>query len=306
MVDNASIHAQLNRGNDINLVSFVILYYDYALTLPAEVERFWSSRSLSWASSLFYVNRYLSLFGHIPVMIQYYWDSRRFNTREICPALSSFHQYLAVAIQVMVGILLIMRTYALYERNIWVLLFICACGLTVIVFGTWSVAAGRSTEEDLTLPKIGCVPPTDRADAYRFASAWTGMLLFDILIFSMTVYKSLRRGRGGDRTLLNIMLRDGAMYFGVMAIAGLANIVSFRLSPEYERGFITTFANVISSTMISRLMLNLRDPKLAIRNHGGRLTSNTTNPSLNYPVLSTVLEFNTLSEAATTVDLESR
>lgn len=303
MFDNASIHTQLNLSNYINLVSFVILYYDYALTLPAEVERFWSSKSLSWASSFFYVNRYLSLFGHIPVMIKYLRPSK---TREICRALSTFHQYLAVAIQVIVGILLIMRTYALYDRKIWVLLLICACGLTVIVFGTWSVAAGRSPKEDLTFLEKGCVPPINRYDAYRLASAWTGMLLFDILIFSMTVFQSLRRGSRRDRTLLNILLRDGAIYFGIMAIVGLANIISFRVSPEFERGFITTFANVISSTMISRLMLNLRDPKLLTRHYGRRPTSNTTSPSTNYPVLSTVIEFNTIPEAATTIDLESR
>ncbi|KAF8055681.1 hypothetical protein FPV67DRAFT_804090 [Lyophyllum atratum] len=63
-------------------IFLVILYYDYTLTLPAEVQRFWSS-PLSWAPSFFYVNRYLALFGHIPVMIQYYWDSRHSNTEEM-------------------------------------------------------------------------------------------------------------------------------------------------------------------------------------------------------------------------------
>jgi hypothetical protein len=36
-------------------------------------------------------------------------------------------------------VLLIMRTYALYDQNIWILLFICAAGLAVIVFGTVSI-----------------------------------------------------------------------------------------------------------------------------------------------------------------------
>ncbi|KAF8063379.1 hypothetical protein FPV67DRAFT_240302 [Lyophyllum atratum] len=225
----------------------VILYYDYTITLPAEVERFWSSRTLSWGSGFFYANRYLSLFGHVPVMIQYWWDSRLSDTRDVCPALSSYHQYLAVAIQTMVGIILIMRTHALYNRNIWVLLFLCACGLAVIVFGAYSVVAGRSHKEDLVLPKIGCVPPTDRSDAKSMCLCSDG---------------SCRRSRGGRRPLLDTLVRDGAIYFGIMMIVGLANIISFHLSPEYERGFITTFANIVSSTMMSRLMLNLRDPKL--------------------------------------------
>lgn len=227
-----------------------------------EVERFWFSRSLSWASGLFYLNRYLALFGHIPVMVQYYWDLRHSNTKEICRALSSFHQHFALAIQVIVGILLILRTYALYERNKWVLLCVCTCALAAIVFGAWSVAIGRSSKENSSYPKVGCLPPTNSSEAKRLAAAWTGNLMFDVLIFSMTVYKSSIPGRG-DRPLLNTLLRDGAVYFAVMVLAGLANILSFHLSPEYERGFITTFANIISSTMISRLMLNLRDPKLS-------------------------------------------
>lgn len=35
-----------------------------------------------------------------------------------------------------------MRTYALYDRSIWVLLFICAAGLAVIVFGCVSTIPG--------------------------------------------------------------------------------------------------------------------------------------------------------------------
>lgn len=52
-----------------------ILYYDYALTLSTEVERFWSSPSFSWGSTFFYLNRYLALFGHIPIVAQDFFVS---------------------------------------------------------------------------------------------------------------------------------------------------------------------------------------------------------------------------------------
>ncbi|KAG5734046.1 hypothetical protein E4T56_gene9467, partial [Termitomyces sp. T112] len=123
-------------------------------------------------------------------------------------------------------------------------------------------------------------------------NAWIAMLMFDILIFGMTLYGSWQRGRGGDRSLLHILLRDGAIYFGIMAFVGLMNIVTFYVSPNYQRGFVTTFANIISSTMISRLMLNLRDPKLATRMPIGHEHST-------YPVLSSVVDLDTLSDATT-------
>lgn len=48
-----------------------ILYYDYALTFSVEVDRFWKGR-LSFATLIFYFNRYLVLFGHIPVLYEFY------------------------------------------------------------------------------------------------------------------------------------------------------------------------------------------------------------------------------------------
>ncbi|KAG6913899.1 hypothetical protein DXG01_003648 [Tephrocybe rancida] len=188
--------------------------------------------------------------------------------------------------QVIVGILLIMRTYALYDRSLRVLLFICSCALAAIIFGMWSVASGHGTKaiESYT-PQAGCIPPVSVVDATRLANAWIGTLMFDILIFGMTMFKSWRRGHRGDRSLLYILTRDGALYFGIMAVVVL-------VSPEYQRGFTTILANIISSTLISRLMLNLRDPKLI-----GRYRTRPTHST--YPVLSTVLELNTFSDATT-------
>lgn len=51
----------------------VILYYDYILNLPAEIESFWNRKGFTWASFLFFVNRYLVLFGNVPVMVQFFW-----------------------------------------------------------------------------------------------------------------------------------------------------------------------------------------------------------------------------------------
>lgn len=61
-----------------------ILYYDYALTLPMEIDRFWATRSISWASGFFYLNRYLTLLGHIPLVVwQAYLDSHTLNKAEV-------------------------------------------------------------------------------------------------------------------------------------------------------------------------------------------------------------------------------
>ncbi|KDR76380.1 hypothetical protein GALMADRAFT_247831 [Galerina marginata CBS 339.88] len=277
MADIAQISSVENQAfvvSCIGVAALSILYYDYFLTLSLECSRFWASRRLTWASTFFYLNRYLSLFGHVPVAFQYFWRIPGPNRLERCIRFLLFHQYLAVVIQVIVGILLIMRTYALYNCRKSILLLLCSAGLVVVGFGIWCVTSGQGTAHTADeLPLTGCHLPSTRNASKRLASAWAGMFCFDILIFSLTLYKSLTHQRGRTTTILHVMMRDGTIYFGVMMAACVSVIISLHISPSYEQGLTTTLTNVISSTMISRLMLNIRNPKLNSSHRGERLTT---------------------------------
>lgn len=68
----------------------------------------------------------------------------------------------------------------------------------------------------------------------------------------------------------------------VIIASNLANILTFFLGDTRIRGVVTTFTNVISSTMLSRLMLNIRDPKLV------RTPLSTT--VAEYPMISTFVD----------------
>lgn len=56
------------------MIETVILYYDYFLTLSKEVDRFWHPRPHSWASIMFFANRYIALLGHLPFLYRVYGD----------------------------------------------------------------------------------------------------------------------------------------------------------------------------------------------------------------------------------------
>ena len=59
----------------LTVIWAAILLYDYCLTFAAEVERCWAVRQLSWGLWFFYLNRYLVLFGYIPIMIEFFWST---------------------------------------------------------------------------------------------------------------------------------------------------------------------------------------------------------------------------------------
>jgi hypothetical protein len=45
-----------------------------------------------------------------------------------------------------------------------------------------------------------------------FGAAWAGMLVFDSLVFCMTLYKSIVLPRPNGVNILDILLRDGELY----------------------------------------------------------------------------------------------
>jgi hypothetical protein len=49
-----------------------------------------------------------------------------------------------------------------------------------------------------------------------YAGAWIGMLVFDVTVFLMTVYKSISRWKEDEfhqeTTLLHVLLRDGKLF----------------------------------------------------------------------------------------------
>jgi len=85
-----------------------LVLYDYILTFPAEVDRFWSPlRIRQWGTFIFVVNRYVGIIGHIPIIYSYFFvpspglmvgqqDSK-------CGPVHKYHQFLAVIIQTSVG-----------------------------------------------------------------------------------------------------------------------------------------------------------------------------------------------------------
>ncbi|CAA7268611.1 unnamed protein product [Cyclocybe aegerita] len=271
--------ATLSVNYNLAIIAYSLLVYDYCLTFVAEVERFWSIRGINWASGLFYLNRYMVLVGHIPVMIEYFWSTSNpdklqmsvlitsialilHNIDPRCDRLQTYHQYLAVVIQFVVACMLIMRMYALYGRSRFVLaLYICVTAAAGAI-ACWAIIGGRKTKKHEVDVPIGCAVSVARDRAIRFAAAWSGMLIFDSLVFGMTLYKSLTLPRLRGVNLISVLLRDGSMYFGIIMVSNFTNVLTFLLGGPFTRGVATTFTNVISSVMISRLMLNLRHPSL--------------------------------------------
>jgi len=138
--------------------------------------------------------------------------------------------------------------------------------LAVSGVACWAIVYGMTGQAESSeyLWTRGCASAVYRTGALRYAEAWGGLLVFDCVIFTLTLYKSLllRATCGSTFRLLGLMLRDGSVYFGVMVICNIANILMLVYGGPFLVSATSAIVNNLSSVMITRLMLNMRDPNL--------------------------------------------
>ncbi|KAJ7051367.1 hypothetical protein C8F01DRAFT_1339892 [Mycena amicta] len=291
-LSEATIQNQLNISRDLVFIPFVIVVYDYLLTLDEEVSRYWGTR-MTWGSALFYLNRYSTILGTLPVAVEFTLttsDPAKHHPYPLpvsvqpyqlpcrCLGFHSYHSYFALFSQMLVAILLIARTYALYERNKVVLAVMISVTVGAIIVALVVLLLGGTRDTlDPRLELLGCPGATAHDDTTRAAIAWSGMLVFDVMIFLLTVFKALEHGIRGQ----NLFSPLGAVYFGIMVATNAGNIGTYTMGGPILSGVGTTLTNVMSSVVISRLMLNLRDPRILSAYHRRVRTDGTSTAGVN-------------------------
>ncbi|KAI0744767.1 hypothetical protein C8Q76DRAFT_604210, partial [Earliella scabrosa] len=171
-----------------------ILYYDYILTLGAETERFWRRGRPSAGAVGFFLNRYLGLFGHVPVVVEFFGSN---STVDRSLTLQAYHQMLAGISQLIIGALQIFRVYALYRRNRNVLCLLVGMSSIVGVVSGWAISHTWQTHFTTLIIY------TD------LAVVWGSVLLFDTTVFALTLHRVAHVGEICQRSLFTLLLRDG-------------------------------------------------------------------------------------------------
>ncbi|KAL5485603.1 hypothetical protein ACEPAI_6644 [Sanghuangporus weigelae] len=269
-----------------SLASVVLLYYDHLLTFPMEVRRVWRRR-LTLSSVLFLVNRYAVFGGYIFVLYMSFFppvdniESRAAVSRVIfsvtfmpssCKWFCRVGGYLSLLTQIVASILLSLRTYALYNRSWKVLCFVSLLGLSTVITSAWAINGVFGILVSFGLAGGGgdvfrtCV--SGHVNHKLFVATVLLSTVFDGVVFLLTVTRTVQivcqnKKSGARADLPQLLMRDGSIYFSIMIVANLVNVIIFSdksiPSTEFAQstGNNAMLSHVISVTMISRLVLNL-------------------------------------------------
>lgn len=246
-------------------VSLAILLYDYSLTFCNEVSWMWKgTNKLSAIPILFFIQRYFIILSVPALIFQYFWNSTDPNRLSTCETLTKIHYGWIFVSQSIVAAILILRTHALYGHNKWVLGVLLTFALATTGSAVWALVAAPSIAFRQTeLPPMGCILPIpfNSIKSYMPTIILAGCI--EVLVFALTLYKSVQVIKKENSIVLRILLRDGALFFGIVSLSYIAVLVSFYVFDDHSRGNLATLATSLYSTLISRLILNLRNPSLS-------------------------------------------
>ncbi|KAF8187603.1 hypothetical protein K438DRAFT_1834551 [Mycena galopus ATCC 62051] len=233
----------------VQLVGPTILFFDHLLTMADEINFVWRKpKRLSFF--IFIALRYVSLFCNIGMLVLRFVPV----PLESCHISSLASIALLILQCAIVGNILGLRVYAMYNSSKIVLLFLITNGLATTFLATWSITSETWV---LATQVSGCNYPVSKTSAIRMAGAWEAQFFCDLTVFVFTVIRSYNQPFKIPGSILSYMVRDGAFYFGVLALVNLGNILMYYLGDPWIASSFSWFTSTLAAAIVSRLMLHL-------------------------------------------------
>ncbi|KAA1476592.1 hypothetical protein DENSPDRAFT_874719 [Dentipellis sp. KUC8613] len=219
-----------------DLTSCVLLFYDYLLTLPDEVELIWKS---DWSAIkiAFLLTRYAA-FGNTVVGLY----------RLI---------FCSIALS---EIILIYRTYAVWGKP---KMFGYALGLLLmvawiveIVYMEKNIRSMESPPASTVLPGLpGCFV---KKINHTLIVSWTTVLGFETIIIGLTMIKALQNLKQTSSPLLYVIFRDSALAYAALLVSSIANVLVILLAPTGSAYLLSETQHALHVVLVARIVLNIR------------------------------------------------
>ncbi|KZS98876.1 hypothetical protein SISNIDRAFT_480475 [Sistotremastrum niveocremeum HHB9708] len=233
--------------------SFALLMWDHLITLDQEISRIWS-QPWNGGKLLFLLNRYISptqyLLQLLALDLPALSGSRCLQVYRLPYAATLYATAIA-------EIILILRTYALYDSSRRILAFLMSMFTAHVVVMVLAVV--HAVPYPLPPGLIGC---TLTGNGLLYVFFWAAPWIADSIIFALTLWRivDLRRKSTVRLPLLHVLARDGILWYTVIVTIDAVNVLIFLLSPEGVKPMGAAFGQICMTVMISRLQLNLRAP----------------------------------------------
>lgn len=283
LVTLTSVLSDLQVTTYTQFVGLALLYWDWILTAEREVSLFWDG---TWSAPrvLFFLNRYL------PIIVQT-TNVAIVIAQPVSHAFCVFFikGWMAwsgyVVVIVMHGIV-IHRLYGLYGRARRVVHFTLVPIYVLSIIASLVIIGYTIAQSDITVISLGgqsvCTNTKDTPILYAI---WIPVLVFDAVAFALATYKIFRHLRKEltmgqlGRDLIEIMLRDNALYFTIVLLAYIWIATLWRYARPTIREIASGPTMGLISIMGSRMLLHVRERRAQddVREYTNSYTSGSIN-----------------------------
>lgn len=240
-----------------------MLVYDHIVTLPEEIQTVWKKKK-TFPLYLFILVRYYAPLAVSVVAFAYF---STYMTRSRCARWMLFLPLgITMPLTIMPGILMLIRVYALYNRNRLILFGLSTSLVFQTVAGLWQYTVSGATPAPDPLNNYEyhfCIylPPKRIGHLSTMYIFWE--LGYDSIIFFLTIARTFYMhwrhqsvtGHGG---LINNLVQDGAFYFGCIFSVNLMWAVMILHAPTGLRAIAGVPSSCVNALMVCRITLNLR------------------------------------------------
>jgi len=246
----------LSRG----VSPIVLLFYDYILTLPDEIDCIWRHRR-SLVTLLFFLNRYLALF-HALMIILVYSDSA-LSTRLGCSGVWHFIAWLTFTGIAIAEVIFTLRTAAIWEDRKLIVGLVCFGSLLIALIPAAYVLEDQiKSIQWLSMPIPGAVGCASLQAKDTLWIVYTLLLVYQTVIFGLTLRKVMRPKITEGSSLAFVLYRDGFLFYILLLIVSLVNIIGIHSGPSAAFSWIH---RVLHAVLSSRLILNIRKAALVLK-----------------------------------------
>ncbi|KAH8925587.1 hypothetical protein BT69DRAFT_1318132 [Atractiella rhizophila] len=230
---------------------FALYGWDFILTFPSEYRSIWKAERWTPVRVSFFFNRYWGILTFVLAMCLLWFNF----TPKTCDKVHILEPVATTILFLNCEFLLGARVWVLWNRREWVAYFFVIFAIGGTAIQVWSFSG------DKTLPLLpglrGCI--SVRGDQNYIWLYWVPLLLYDTTATIFMLVPLITQSRNAPLTrLLSTFMHDGILYFIIVSICNLVNVVYFSIPAEVNPTLNSPLTLTFTPIMASRIVLHLR------------------------------------------------
>ncbi|KAF4600577.1 hypothetical protein EYR38_005215 [Pleurotus pulmonarius] len=230
--------------------------YDYILTVYDERNLVWKAK-WSVGKVLFLLTRYPTF---VDVGMAVYHNIAPSIPPETCVLLYNVSGWMVIIGMIIAEIIMVIRVWALWGNSkivgaILVVLSIIGVVVTAISYALFSGSLEFIATDTIAPGLIGCLP--GRGTNIVFIG-YLVLMAYEALVMILLLLKGVQHFRHVSTRFLYAFYQDGIVYYGVLLLISVLNVIVLLTGPRENANLLTTLQRTFHSILSARMLLQLR------------------------------------------------